>query len=232
MLLIILELLDLRLYVDYLFVRFLVLVQLLVQSLKTLPLNRKVSRGPTRAFDSVPFVIELILDLVETLEVEKDVDDLPTIVKSLFDQSLEILLRDNAARNDLVVRYSSEQPFNLGRHIVDGVRERLGRPVRLHLDEGRPVRPGLVDLPDYAIPVFADVEFEADLCFSVSVADDVIVARHLAWPNHPAEERVEDFIEDRGLAALVQTCDENNPLRQLERFGKLQFLEVLRLKTY
>src|SRR6267143_4979699 len=170
------------------------LVQLLVQSLKTLPLNCKVSRGPTRAFDSVPFVIELILDLVKTLKVEKDVDDLPTIVKSLFDQSLEILLCDNAARNDLVVRYSSEQPFNLGRHIFDGVRERLGRTVRFHFDERRSVRPGPVDLPDYAIPVLADVEFEADLCFSVSVADNVIVARHLAGPNHPAEERVEDSV--------------------------------------
>ena len=47
------------------------------------------------------------MDFVEALKVEEDIDDLPTIVKSLFDQAFEILLSYNAARNNLVVCYPS-----------------------------------------------------------------------------------------------------------------------------
>jgi len=59
------------------------------------------------------------LDLVEALEVEEDVDDFPTIVEPLFDESLKILLGDNATRNDLVICYSSQQPLDLRRDIFD-----------------------------------------------------------------------------------------------------------------
>src|SRR6266704_4035573 len=105
--LILLELLDLYIQIVYLNACFLVLLQLLVESLETLPFNCEVSRGPTRAFNSIPLIVELILDLVEALEVEEDIDDLPTIIEPLFDQALKVLLCDNAARNNLVVGYSS-----------------------------------------------------------------------------------------------------------------------------
>src|SRR6266704_4947312 len=105
--LILLELLDLYIQIVYLNACFLVLLQLLVESLETLPFNCEVSRGPTRAFNSIPLIVELILDLVEALEVEEDVDDFPTIVEPLFDEPFEILLRDYAARNNLIIRYPS-----------------------------------------------------------------------------------------------------------------------------
>src|SRR6266704_1105919 len=105
--LILLELLDLYIQIVYLNACFLVLLQLIVESLETLPFNCEVSRGPTRAFNSIPLIVELILDLVEALEVEKDIDYFPTIIEPLFDQALKILLGNNAARNNLVVGYSS-----------------------------------------------------------------------------------------------------------------------------
>src|SRR5437870_1770366 len=111
MLLILLELLDLYIQIVWLNACFLVLLQLLVESLETLPFNCEVSRGLTRAFNSIPLIVELILDLVEALEVEKDIDDFPAIIEPLFDQPLEILLSNNAARNNLIIRYPSQQPL-------------------------------------------------------------------------------------------------------------------------
>ena len=66
-----------------------------------------MSRGPTRAFNSIPLIVELILDLVEALEVEEDVDEFPTIIEPLLDEPFEILLGNNATRNNLIIRYPS-----------------------------------------------------------------------------------------------------------------------------
>src|SRR5207253_9795409 len=134
---------------------FFVLLQLLVESLETLPLDCEVSRGPTRPFDPVPLIIELILDLVEALEVEKDIDDLPPIIEHLFDEPFKVFLGNYTTCDNLVVSYPSSQPFDLGRHVFDGAGEGLCRPVGSHLDERRSVGSGLVDLPDHAVPILA-----------------------------------------------------------------------------
>ena len=69
-----------------------------------------------------------------------------------------------------------------------------------------------MNLPDHSIRSLANVEVEADLCLPRAIADDVVVARHLARPDHSAEESVENSVEDSGLAALVETRDEDDPV--------------------
>src|SRR5439155_21033096 len=80
------------------------------------------------------------------------------------------------------------------------------------LVDGRSIGPGLVNLPYHSIRSLANAEVEPDLCLPRPIADDVGVARHLARPDHSAEGSVENSVEDSGLAALVETRDEDDPV--------------------
>ena len=71
-----------------------------------------------------------------------------------------------------------------------------------------------MDLPDDTISAVAYVEFQFYLSFAAAVADDVLVARLLAWPYDPAEECVEYRVEDCRFAALVEAGDEDDSVRE------------------
>src|SRR5205809_7307858 len=96
-----------------------------------------------------------------------------------------ILLRRNTTRNSLVLGDTPQQPFDLARHVFYRVSERPIPPTWTHLIEGRSIGPGLVNLPDHSIRSLANVEVEADLCLPRAIADDGVVAGHLAR-SHPS----------------------------------------------
>src|SRR6266581_5759086 len=88
-----------------------------------------------------------------------------------------------------------------------------------------------MDLTDNAVLVFADRELQPNLRFTGTIPDDFLIARFLCWPNHSAEEAVENCVKNCGLAALIQSGDENYSFWKADGLFQVELLEIRRLEA-
>src|SRR5437899_7154510 len=88
-----------------------------------------------------------------------------------------------------------------------------------------------MNITDYAVLFFADRELQPNLRFTGTIPDDFLIARFLCWPNHSAEEAVENRVKNRGLTALIQPSDDNYSLWKADGLFQVELLEVRRLEA-
>ena len=112
----------------------------------------------------------------------------------MLDETLEVLLGYNAARDDFVVRDPSEETFNFAGGVVYRGRYRLRRAVGFDLVKESSVGTGSVKLPNLPVFALANRELEPDLCLAGSIADDILVAGLLGRPDNPTVQSIKNRV--------------------------------------